>query len=761
MAKVTWRQLHDLKLGGLADYIDVWDKTNKGIKEAIDDAENVVEPGVKKAFGGFADIEVFSSGAQAATKALTKLTDQLDDAKTEGDAVEEVLRAGKEDLKDVRDRFRDRVDEINNAKPDIDGAGSYSVDLDNQVVNVPARPSDEKWNHKTTIEEWNNAYQPKADAYAEELDDLIKEADEIDQEVSNTLSGISRNRPEFNSEADEKAEEFSKERQEADAEKVEDRLTDGEITEEDIEYANDMMKKHEGEEYFAVKLFDDLGAKGLAEVYGQAAIDSPASDKEMEKFQKYLGTTLATATDPDNNGPHLGKDYVEEIQNMGADVFELENENGDTVSGAGYQILAPLFESGEFDDAFLVPIAEDMIQMDASGYGWSGVGASNDIHASQNPFNIKNPSYVNPLNSMLLGLGHSPEASLELFSKDPTMQENRPYAGYDTKVPDNYLDYLLERDNKYGIDDHEVVLDRAGLNAKCIGAALESATTGLDFESPDYPGPKHNEKMVDLTNDIFDWTTKHPDEFKGDGSLHGALGSFGDITGEYIEDFYKAYIKNPDEPWLPESYGEELKLPYDSPGLKDSPMDQWMQLMGYNDHATAVVASASAIVAEGAIAEAAGGELGDDSENDRGLNINEATTAFGRFSGEIMEGRLEAAKQNTIDSPEIKMEKTLVEVNKHLVGRILGEVPVIGPELGTLSGALIDELYGLREKDIEAQIFDGQAAMADDKFSKMQENMKPILEDATSMAGLSSSSLDSLLDELGHAYYDSITIPDK
>lgn len=615
--RLEWHALHQMNFGPLNDYVEDWKSTNKKIKSHNEDVDGTVIPGLESAFGGLKETK-FSAGGEAALARAKQLGGYLEDAHTEGKAVKTIVADAIEELKPYRDRFREKVDDIESTKGPLDTDGKYNVDLVNEEVRGPAEPDLDDWDDiekhgidaptggwdtaDSPLSVWRSVVDQKIREFTQDLNDIAEGAYEADDEASALLYGASANATEkFNGNADEEVEEASKEEQEKDAEEVEDRLSDGEITEEDIEFANQKMKEHDGEEHFAVSLMDELGPKGLAEVYGQAAVDSPASGKEMDKFQKYLGTTLATATDPDNDGPHLGEDYVEEFQNQGAETFEFETEDGETVSASGYQILAPIFENGTYSKEFLTPIAEDMIQMDASGYGWSAISSTGG-NDPENPFNIKHPSYVNPVNSLLVGLGHSPEASLELFSKDPALQEDRVYPGHEAVVPDSYLDYLMERDSLGARAGDEIALDAAGLNNKCIGAAFESAATGMAYDKPTDPAPEHTPEMVAFTKDLISTIGKDSSMIDGDhATLDGIQPSLADITANYIADFYQSQQSeyDPDvHTWIPESNGTPLGMFSDK---ETHQMNEFLRVLGKDPESAAVVAVAAEAAATSAI----------------------------------------------------------------------------------------------------------------------------------------------------------------
>lgn len=339
-----------------------------------------------------------------------------------------------------------------------------------------------------------------------------------------------------------------------------DQLTDAELTQ-----LNHLMKANQNDPVFATRFYQQLGQEGSLQLYGQLALQtSDASDERkalLQQMQRNMGNTLATATDTDNK-PHLSEEWTAEWRKLGTQYIPL---HGDPAKeGAyGYQLLGGILRHGEYDSAFLTPIAEHVTQLheDEPGYFGTNRSLSGDPAYGFNPSG-KNGSGWDPMNSVLEALGHSPEAATDYFT--PPMEayaEDGTHKGTlsDIGGATSYLDYFTGEDyttspfpdtgGAYG----DALEKAADYMPDALGHALEAATTGRPAGSDPSTGPiLHTEEQANLARQIVN-------KFGGEGGpelLNGEDGapfeaardSLGNIAAEYMGDVQRAISTQDDLP---------------------------------------------------------------------------------------------------------------------------------------------------------------------------------------------------------------------
>lgn len=272
------------------------------------------------------------------------------------------------------------------------------------------------------------------------------------------------------------------------------------ISHEELMRLNELLKDNSGSKEFSRTFYDGLGPKGSLEFFGQLSTDTydySKVDKErladVQELQKNLGLNLATAT---QGGDAWTDKWSTDMRKLGTERIPLVKY--DNNPAFGYQLLGGIMRYGDYDKKFLVPIAEHVTQLHAKdpymfaeskpmGGGW--------LKNQYNPSGV-NGSGFDPMVSMLEALGHSPEASKEYFSKEPTSYNKDGSVGgtidldpkKDGSQNDGYLKYFQNKEYEFfpDIEGHnpDDWKKTADYMPDALGHALEAATTGHGWDDP-------------------------------------------------------------------------------------------------------------------------------------------------------------------------------------------------------------------------------------------------------------------------------------
>lgn len=278
-----------------------------------------------------------------------------------------------------------------------------------------------------------------------------------------------------------------------------------------LQQLNELMSDNHGSAVFAKTFYEKLGPEKSLAFFGQMSqdvYDGTKLDKQrlqdVQALQRNMGLTLATATDPDNK-PHLPAKWGEDLRRMGTERIPLGKY--DASGPYGYQLLGGIMRYGNYDPRFLVPIAEHAVQLQKKDPALFADNKGVNVY-QENPYNPSgmNGAGYDPVLSFMEALGHSPEASKEFFSKEPTAYakdgslidpQKDPESVFsilgknEDGEPRNYLGYFIGKDYKsfpdinigaYGSDKAE---KHGEYMPDVLGHALEAATLGHAYDDPD------------------------------------------------------------------------------------------------------------------------------------------------------------------------------------------------------------------------------------------------------------------------------------
>ncbi|GAA4917325.1 hypothetical protein LX16_3920 [Stackebrandtia albiflava] len=367
---------------------------------------------------------------------------------------------------------------------------------------------------------------------------------------------------------------------------------DGELDEADLRAANRILGAFGEYADFSYRLMDNLGAQGLLETAGRIGAGGFGSDLTAE-IQANLGVALATATDPDNGGPSVGSEWIQELMNAGGQDLQIVGSSGEGNYGLGYYALAPLLLQTDrpFAPELLVPVTEHMMRLDERGafmnpsmFGMSGADA--------NRFDPTGRLNGSPLNAGLTAMNNNPESATIFFSENGRYEElvgEYEYQVYghafDDDAIDDNLTHLIG-----GQASHHVDMD-------LVGDAFEAAVTGLPAGTAvDGDRPRHTEDMITIMERAIEYVAEHPERFDNDERAFVVMDNFANASVHYMEDIHRLFSDEIYE-WMPEPHGDRAL------DVSDSKLENWFNLIGGDVEAAGTVWGGSQALVLSQIAE--------------------------------------------------------------------------------------------------------------------------------------------------------------
>ncbi|MFJ3638150.1 hypothetical protein ACIPRD_00120 [Streptomyces sp. NPDC090108] len=559
---LTFTDLVEVDLGGLAAAVADWKKTVDGLAKSAGKARTGMW--AKSDSAHWAGVN-----ATVSREFIAKTAKEVSDLHDEANSVYQVLDDGHTELEALQKQIRQAVgvDAPHLGIRVEDTGGGRARCFFPHVRGDTDERTQEQLDARRELEDRINR--------------IVAHAEEIDASVARALAKIHGNDRHdaghsvygsLNDAEAERAIELARKG---------DKMSDAELRE-----LNQLLRFNSAEKdgQFATEFYQGLGGPEQAlKFYGRMSLDGTGGQAstlrldEVRDLQKYMGYTLADATDPDH-AHHLPDSWGAEFRRLGT--RPIGWERGQVNQPYGYQVLGGLLRYGDYDPRFLTPIAEHVTQLhrkdpffflsnnargvpDLYGFNPSGrLGTGND-----------------PLNSVLEALGHSPEASEKFFTQPPTAynEDGTVKKGGDPGFS-SYLDVFTDKDFEWTVDTNDVNVladeDKTrtalGFGPQALGHALESATTGRPYDSDaTADAVRHTEARAHLVSEIVDKFGEHPELIRhnenGDldeesGPLSALRGSLGDITAEYMGDFQQAMYQEDSDSDLFPSFGAAADL---------------------------------------------------------------------------------------------------------------------------------------------------------------------------------------------------------
>nr|WP_312892772.1 DUF6571 family protein [Allostreptomyces psammosilenae] len=461
---------------------------------------------------------------------LRQQDEQLTAACTEATAIEDTLRWAAEEIGRLRTEMEAVVSDVAAAGLTLESNGDITW-------NVPP----EAWRQDPEqAERTNQEFAASAGALRAEMDRILGDAAAVDDEAATKLREHSAGQDgvSFNASAIGDRQALAELRRALE-------LTGrgAELSPEEFEELNSLLEGNADDPAFATALMNQLGPQGLLNYYslmGSAQWGQTTDDPEyiewysnMHDLQQNLGALLAAATNTEGV-PHVDAAWVTDLTLLGDDQFDVLEPTGTEWPNRpyGYQILSNLMRTGEYDPAFLLPVAEGMTAFEAGdptawqpGRGDGGFSGAIILNFSGD----SDDWGYDPMTGLMTALSNSPQAATAFFA------DETPIALRDGGEATNLEYFLSQRQYPQDVrsmwDEQEGVSEFPARDA--FGNALQAATTGYPpGVSPENGGYLRTEqtaaimdRVVDLVAD--DATRVHPE----------TSDSFAEMGRAYIDQF--------------------------------------------------------------------------------------------------------------------------------------------------------------------------------------------------------------------------------
>ncbi|MFF7263207.1 hypothetical protein ACFZCL_23415 [Streptomyces sp. NPDC008159] len=636
---LKYEDIIDAPVAKLKTAVDDWSTMAKKLDQLATDATHGMKAKADKA-----SWEGVNAGV---TKAfIGKTAKEFADAAAEARGVKLILEEGHAAIKKAKDDLINiRDHEGPAAGIHVDGKGK--VTARNPLSGIPAARHDPDYSDLLREEKQN------IESWQKRIDLIVDNCNDTDLTLKNTLDANVTDRKDFNAPTYTKLDQEEAARAAALAGKGRD------LTHEELQELNELLKDNSKSVEFAKGFYEKLGPEKSLAFFGQLSMDTYEYNKvdsqrlkDVQQLQENLGLNLATASQDKQFADKWGP----ELRKLGTERIPLSKH--DYVGPFGYQLLGGIMRYGNYDAKFLNPIAEHVAQLHAKDPGmFAGNKAVNS--PLKNPFN---PSGVNgagydPATAMLEALGNSPEAAKKFFTDPPTAynEDGTVDRGAtadlgkdkDGAEIDNYFDF-------FGNEKWESFPDVNSLDEKerkasldqmpdALGRALEAATLGYPAGHPD----------ADVVRDADNAAVmqKVMEKYSADPGLlkehHEALSdSLGVMGGGYIDDINWALDKNdPGSVFAPGKNPEgHIDFADTVDGNGRSVVRGFLSTLGQHPDAYATVSAAEQVYSRSALE----GTVGPDGKINEG-----AARATVRVGAEV-QGMLDQSRADQVEATNLK-----------------------------------------------------------------------------------------------------------
>lgn len=476
---VSYHALLKVNLQPLSDAVDKW-------RNLPDHFTQVSTNFAKQVSTPIANSDWEGKAAEAAADKIKSVAKQMEQAALEAKDVHGLLSDAHTKFKDAKKKlkgYKDDIEEDKNLAIDEHGRVSYKPTnlegLSAQAETLQAK------RYSETVASYNDRItQVLSDATT--ADEILQWA--LTQDFNGRGKGFTGDG--FNSV---KGAEKGRKQAYADLKTVTELArVKGDLSTTDLEKVNSILSKHEGDPFFSEKFATRLGAKSTLQFWEHAADSTQTGGertKTLEKLQRSLGFTLATASHSDSKAIAQWK---REVINLGPQRLDDTHSGGPFGKGPyGFQVMSSLLRYGEYDKDFLLDYGKGY--KDPRSHGKDGRTGGliefdrkhkDDLKGLWSPngyapylsFGKGSDHGMDPMAGYMEGLGHNPEAAQELFHKSG--YERDPLGALD---PD--LKYLLQ--NRNWPNGNPMTEGGRGYGYDELGHALEAATLGHPYDQPE------------------------------------------------------------------------------------------------------------------------------------------------------------------------------------------------------------------------------------------------------------------------------------
>ncbi|GAA2422106.1 PPE domain-containing protein [Streptomyces macrosporus] len=441
--------------------------------------------------------------ANAAFKKFTEVEKQMDNASEEARDIHRLLDSALESFRSAQKRIRDvaaEVAEDRNLK--LSPAGLVYLD-----------PEDKKEPNRLAV--LKQAYEDVIRGYNDRIKTALANATEADTALHWALSQDPNGRsPGFHPDMFNSVQDAQKGRREArkDADTLVKLAALGrDMTDEQLVQFNRLLRKHEGDPYFAERFATKVGPEGVLRFWQSVADQRHHSDKDAVKtlagIQKSLSHTLATASHSQSDAM---REWKKEMVRLGDEriYFSYPDMIVASEGSYGFSIMSSLMRHGEFETEFLKDYGKALFSFERKHEGDLEDLWYVDDHKAQLSFG--SDAGNDPMAGYLEALGHNPEAAKEIFHSKDWEKNTGKVSDLD---PD--LKYLL-MEREWLKDSTSDAKGHQGYGYDELGHALEAATLGIPYDRPELGLNRDDttanimSQVVTVVGDDMDYASDRP-----------------------------------------------------------------------------------------------------------------------------------------------------------------------------------------------------------------------------------------------------------
>ncbi|MFJ9716346.1 DUF6571 family protein [Streptomyces sp. NPDC101213] len=510
----------------LDDAVDDWSTMVGDLETLMDSAEKGLHTAANKAnWAGY--------NATVSREFIGKTAGEFTDAHSQASSIHKILADTRDELKLYKGQLTDAIERGRQKNLTVIGhEGGFTV-----TTNVPPEGrSQEDRDNKGDIT-----------ALRDEIQGILDKATESDTTAGSVLTAIAdRSKLGFSdvdyADRDSAAKAFE------DAEELADlaKQKPEDLSPEEFDRLNKGLKDHAGDELFAERFADRLGARGTLDFW--TGLNDPhsawkvgqARGDQYDDLQKNLGLTLATATQSDNAAMTTWKSNMVDLVDK-----PVGRSGGFPLGG---QVMSNLMRWGDYDDRFLVDYGDKLIETEKKFTGNGRHGAWGRTGGDPLLNRTGTDSGWDPMTGYLKALSNSPDAATEFFNDTFVTKDEDHDFTHDTdgdgkqgrRTLSNF-DYLFEERDWPQDQDDKGEDSIAGRNY--LAAALEAATTGhAAGEMPTVDTPAHNAGQAKLMENLVASIGDDPERLTKYGYMSDSIGQ---ITSEYLPDMNRAMSNVP------------------------------------------------------------------------------------------------------------------------------------------------------------------------------------------------------------------------
>ncbi|MEU8706835.1 hypothetical protein [Streptomyces sp. NPDC048565] len=482
------------------------------------------------------------------------------------------------------------------------------------------------------------------------------------------------------------------------------------LTVKEFDRLNAGLEKMAGDELFAARFAENLGAQGTLDFW--AGLNDPhhAMDigrqrvDQYDDLQKNLSLTLATASQSDTQG----------MTNWKRDMVDLGSQPISKNSGTlGFQVMSNLMRWGNYDNKFLDDYGNELIKTEKKF-------TDNGRHGAWTPMGMDpllnrtgSDSGSDPMTGFMEALSNSPDAATEFFNdtfvtkdEDHEFKEDADGNGKREMRELSNFDYLFE-ERDWPEDQNDKGDDSiAGQNAMAL--ALEAATTGHPAgEIPAAGLPAHNASQAKLMEDLTASISEDPERLTERGYMSDSVGQ---IVSEYLPDINRATTDAGEENT---SVPKLFPIAGHAADLEHTDVTRLLVSLGQNPEGYSAVEVGQKSYMASLLDYHLNPDLPDDQKYPHSTEetIKEITRRSGEIGGTLAIGRQEAVlgEANEADGDFEHAVNQKKGIASGVIGTGVGvgtsfiASPIVGAAVGgaagTVSGAVLEQLF----KDTEPE----------------------------------------------------------